>query len=236
MWFPLKDYVLMYMLATGTIYLGGSGAVIVGGLYWRGATTAGAWGAMITGAMIGVAGILAQGFWGQMTFFHQWMPKFPLNGAEIALGAYLCSIIVFVSLSLLTGKEPFNLERLLHRGPYADAKEGAVETTDAPVPVWQRRLGINAHFSRGDKTIYFLQMGWTAFWLIAFVIGSTVSFRVGISATAWLGWWKFVLALSLAVGIITIVWFLIGGIRDYLELVRRLRGETTDATDDGWVK
>lgn len=240
MWFPLKDYVLMYMLATGTIYLGGSGAVIVGGLYWRGATTAGAWGAMITGALIGVVGILAQGFWSQMTFLHQWMPKFPLNGAEIALGAYLCSIIVFVSISLLTRKEAFNLERLLHRGEYADAKDlAATPRTDreeASVPVWQRKLGINRHFTRGDKTIYFLQMGWTAFWLIAFFVGTTVSLHVGISATAWLGWWKFVLTLSLTVGIITIVWFLIGGIRDYLELVRRLRGETTDATDDGWVE
>lgn len=238
MCFPLKDYILMYMLATGTIYLGGSGAVIVGGLYWRRATTAGAWGAMTTGALIGLTAVLAQGFWGQMTFFHQWMPKFPLNGAEIALVAYLCSIVVFVSLSLLTSKEPFNLERLLHRGEYADPAEEAAGTGDATVvvPGWQRFLGINEHFTRGDKTIYFLQMGWTIFWLLAFVIGTTISFRVGISATAWLGWWKFVLLLSLAVGLITIVWFLIGGIRDYLELVRRLRGKTSNASDDGWVQ
>lgn len=240
MWFPLKDYVLMYMLATGTIYLGGSGAVIIGGLYWRRATTAGAWGAMITGALIGLVAILAQGFWDQLTFFHQWMPKFPLNGAEIALGAYLCSIVVFVSLSLLTGKEPFNLERLLHRGPYADPAEetatDSIQPAESPVPAWQRRLGINAHFTRGDKTIYFLQMGWTAFWLLAFLIGTTISFQVGISTTAWLGWWKFVLVLSLAVALITIVWFLIGGIRDYLELVRLLKRETPDTADDGWVK
>jgi len=235
--FPLKDYVLMYMLATGTIYLGGSGAVIVGGLYWRGATTAGAWGAMTTGAIIGLVAVLAQGFWQQMTFIHHQMPKFPLNGAEIALVAYLSSIVVFVALSLLTAKEPFNLERLLHRGEYADPSEAdAAPETDAPVPAWQRRLGINGHFTRGDKAIYFLQMGWTAFWLIAFVVGTTISWHIGISATAWLGWWKFVLMLSLAVGLITIVWFLIGGIRDYLELVRLLKREKPDAADDGWVK
>lgn len=240
MWFPLKDYVLMYMLATGTIYLGGSGAVIIGGLYWRGATTAGAWGAMTTGAAIGLVAVLAQGFWDQMTFLHRWMPECPVNGAQIALFAYLSSIAVFVGLSLITCKEPFNLERLLHRGEYADPSERAAapetDKEEAAVPGWLRRLGINRHFTRGDKTIYFLQMGWTAFWLVAFVIGTTVSLRVGISATAWLGWWKFVLLLSLAVGFITIVWFLIGGIRDCLELVRLLKRETPDAADDGWVK
>jgi len=169
-----------------------------------------------------------------VTFLHQWLPKFPLNGAEIALLAYLSSIVVFVSLSLLTSKEPFNLERLLHRGEYADPSEGG--TVSDAVPAWQRRLGINAHFTRGDKTIYFLQMGWTAFWLIAFLGATALSFQVGISSAAWLGWWKFVLALSLAVALITIVWFLIGGIRDCLELIRLLRREKPDAADDGWVQ
>jgi len=237
--FPLKDYVLMYMLATGTIYLGGSGAVIIGGLYWRGATTVGAWGAMATGATIGVVAVLAQGFWNHLTFFHQWLPTFPLNGVQIAFSAYLASIIVFVTLSLLTRREPFNLDRLLHRGAYADEKDIAAapqtDAAEAAVPAWQRRLGINRHFTRGDKTIYFMQMGWTAFWLLAFAVGTIVALKFGITVPQWLGWWKFVLVVSLCVAVITIFWFLIGGIRDYLELVRLLKNEKPDAADDGWV-
>jgi len=238
--FPLKDYIIMYMLATGTIYLGGSGAVIIGGLYWRRATTAGAWGAMTTGATIGVVAVLAQGFWSQLTFFHQWMPKFPLNGMQIALSAYISSIIVFVTVSLLTSKEPFILERLLHRGEYADDKDIAAapktDLEDAAVPAWQRRFGINRHFTRGDKAIYFLQIVWTLFWFTAFLVGTFASLSLGLSLPLWLGWWKFVLGISLAVAVITVVWFMIGGIRDYLDLVHLLKNEKPDASDDGWVQ
>ncbi|MFZ4777902.1 MAG: sodium:solute symporter family protein [Terrimicrobiaceae bacterium] len=238
--FPLKDYIIMYLLATGTIYLGGSGAVIIGGLYWRRATTAGAWGAMTTGATIGVVAVLAQGFWSQLTFFHQWMPKFPLNGMQIALSAYISSIIVFVTVSLLTSKEPFNLERLLHRGAYADDKDIAAapktDLEDAAVPAWQRRFGINRHFTRGDKAIYFLQILWTLFWFTAFLVGTFASLSLGLSLPLWLGWWKFVLGISLAVAVITVVWFMIGGIRDYLDLVHLLKNEKPDASDDGWVQ
>ena len=34
---------------------------------------------------------------------------------------------------------------------------------------------------------------------------------------------------------LTVFWFLIGGIRDFRDLVRRLRAERPDAADDGWV-
>jgi SSS family solute:Na+ symporter len=234
--FPLRDYILMYMLATGTIYLGGSGAVIIGGLYWRRATTAGAWSAMITGATVGLGALLAQAFWPVMTFFHTWMPEFPLNGVQIAVTSYLSSITVFVVVSLLTSKEPFNLEKLLNRGPYAVVEDAAPKLAgSASVPAWQRHLGVNAHFTRGDKIIYFSQMCWTLFWFIAFIIGTTVGVTIGISNTAWLGWWKFVILLSMSVALITVVWFMIGGIRDFRELVRRMKAERPDETDDGWV-
>ena len=236
-YFPLRDYVLMYMLATGTIYLGGSGAVIIGGLYWRRATTAGAWGGMTTGAIIGLLGVLAQAFWPSLTLFHAAMPEFPLNGVQIALTSYLASITVFVVLSLLTCKEPFDLERLLHRGRYRLSEDHAPAQVTAArhIPAWMHRLGVNADFSTGDRVIYFAQMGWTAFWLLAFVGGTIAAVTIGLSDPVWLGWWKFVVLLTICVGVLTVCWFLIGGIRDFRDLVRRLRAERPDAADDGWV-
>jgi solute:Na+ symporter, SSS family len=235
--FPLRDYILMYMLATGTIYLGGSGAVIIGGLYWRRATTQGAWCGMTMGAMIGLSGVLSQAFWPAMTFMHGVMPEFPLNGVQIALISYLASIAIFVIVSLLTCKEPFNLERLLHRGEYAIAEDRLPDEVLASRKVsrWQKVLGINANFTRGDKVIYFAQIGWTLFWLTAFVIGTTLGATIGLSTNTWLGWWKFVVMLTITVGLVTIIWFLIGGIRDFRDLVRRLKAAKMDESDDGWV-
>jgi len=236
MYFPLRDHVMMYMLATGTIYLGGSGAVIIGGLYWRRSTTAGAWCAMTVGAVVGLVGILAQAFWPSLTMFHGWREVFPYSGVQIGLTSYVASVFIFVTVSLLTCKEPFNLEKLLNRGPYA-VKEDVTESAkkQLAVPVWQRRMGVNTNFTRGDKIIYFSQISWTSFWLLAFITGTVIGVTVGISNHAWLGWWRFVLALSMSVGVVTIVWFMIGGIRDFRDLVRRLKAERPDETDDGWV-
>ena len=41
--FPMKGYIFMFFALTGAIYLGGAGAVIIGGLYWKRGTTAAAW-------------------------------------------------------------------------------------------------------------------------------------------------------------------------------------------------
>ncbi len=39
--FPLVDYVSMWWTVTMAIYIGGAGAIIIGGLYWKKATTRG---------------------------------------------------------------------------------------------------------------------------------------------------------------------------------------------------
>ncbi|MBC8102632.1 MAG: sodium:solute symporter, partial [Cytophagales bacterium] len=61
--FPLRDYILMYQLITGAIYLGGSGAAIIGGLYWRRGTTKGAWWGMGVGSAVATAGALLTALW-----------------------------------------------------------------------------------------------------------------------------------------------------------------------------
>ena len=104
------------------IYVGGAGAVIIGGLYWKKGTTEGAWSALITGSGLAVGGILARLIW----------PEFPLNGMQVSFTACLSAVVVYVVVSLLTCKEDFNMDRLLHRGQYAKI---TTEVGERPWPI-----------------------------------------------------------------------------------------------------
>lgn len=61
--FPLEDYIYMFFNITGAIYLGGAGAVIIGGLYWKRGTAAGAWVAMTVGCVLSFTSITVQQVW-----------------------------------------------------------------------------------------------------------------------------------------------------------------------------
>jgi len=231
LFFPMRDYIYMYQLITGAIYLGGSGAAIIGGLYWKRGTVAGAWGALITGASISVCGAVMRTVWPAVPKLAALSPNFPLNGAWMALVASLSAIAVYVTLSLLTCREDFNMEQLLHRGEYALPGEHQ----KAPHPHRWKWLGISPEFTRGDLCIYFAKIAWTGFWFTSFVIGTVVALVWGIPTEMWAKWWHFTVILGVVVGIITIVWFLWGGMRDLSSLLSTLRTAKRDPNDDGTV-
>ena len=56
--FQLNEAIALYFAITGAIFAGGSGAVIIGGLYTRWGKTRGAWGALLTGATINLGGVI----------------------------------------------------------------------------------------------------------------------------------------------------------------------------------
>ncbi|MFA5689676.1 MAG: hypothetical protein WC959_11100 [Kiritimatiellales bacterium] len=58
--FRQTQYILMFMAITGSIFLGGAGACIIGGLYWKRGTTAGAWTALLLGSFLSGGAILLQ--------------------------------------------------------------------------------------------------------------------------------------------------------------------------------
>jgi len=232
--FPLRDYVLMYFLLTGTIYLGGSGAAIIGGLYWKRGTTAGAYTAMIAGCLVAIIGISLQAVWPHVSVLIALAPKFPINGAWLAMIAYGTSITGYVLVSLLTCKEPFNLNRILHRGEYAIKGEETAPHWDG-LARWKRVLGFTSSFTRGDSFIYFFKLGWTGLWTVIFIVGTVLGLTIGFSKSTWAGYWLCVIIVSGVVGAGTIVWFLWGGFRDLGSLLRLLREKQRDARDDGQV-
>jgi Na+/proline symporter len=63
MLFKQNEYILMFFSITGAIFLGGAGACILGGLYWKRGSTSGAWVALIAGAVIAVGGMILRQTW-----------------------------------------------------------------------------------------------------------------------------------------------------------------------------
>lgn len=245
MLFPLKDYILMYFQLTGAIYMGGAGAATIGGLYWKRATTAGAWTGMITGSVLSIMGLLTRNIiWPNIDKIKALAPNFtwlqnlsetcPWNGTELTFFAGFMAALSFVVVSLLTKPKPgFEMDKILKRGKYRVQEDHGFE--NRKVSFIARALGITEEFSPKDKIIYFASIGLTLFWFLAFLIGTILYLTFGADNATWVRWWKFELFAILILGIFVTIWFFVGGIRDFLDLFRRLKEVKIDEKDDGMV-
>lgn len=259
--FPLNEYIFMYFQITGAIYLGGAGSVILGGLYWKRGSVEGAWGAMIVGSLLAVTGICLRNIvwpyylsdWKLANPDVAWLQnlpaQFPWNGTQMSFGVALIAITTYVVLSLLSRRPPVDMDKLLHRGKYAVETSGHHPSMQAAAPlvpiaeqggltkrekIW-RRLGVNKDFTRGDKAIYIFKIVWAMFFFFVFIVGSLTALFVDIPDSLWVKWWAFKVAITIIVGIIFTIWFLIGGFRDLVDMVRTLKKVDRDVNDDGHV-
>lgn len=249
--FPLHEYIYMYFQITGAIYLGGAGAVIIGGLYWKRGTAGGAWAAMITGSVLAVSSITIRNiiwpFWlpGWRTASPDWagwesIPEvFPFNGMQMSFFAAIAAVLAYVIVSLLSKTPPADMDKLLHRGKYAIAGEHAVAAAPHAAgrtrKTWWQRLGVGPEFTRGDKIIYVLKISWALFFVFVFLIGTAINTFYPIPDHVWEKWWGFKVGVTILAGLITVVWFLWGGAKDLLEMIRLLRTSVRDTSDDGTV-
>jgi SSS family solute:Na+ symporter len=96
LWSPKMD-ILMFFAITGTIWAGGSGAVIIGGLYWKKGTTPAAYASLILGAIVGVGGLIVSP-WYQARFHH----PFPMNQQWLFMLSMLGAPAVYIIISLMT--------------------------------------------------------------------------------------------------------------------------------------
>jgi SSS family solute:Na+ symporter len=223
--FQQSEYIFLFFAVTGAIFAGGSGAVIIGGLYWKRGTTAAAWSAMIVGAVTAVGGIVVQ----------QLAPGFPINGQMFWGLAMAVSSVVYVAVSLLTGRgrQAFEMDRMLHRGAHL-VKEEYTVVDAAPVRGW-KALGMGREFTRWDKAIYVATCAWTAGWVVVFVVGTVLSLTGEVADLAWMRFWRTYTRIMLAVSIAVVVWFSVGGIINLKDMVRTLRVMTRDHADTGFV-
>ena len=248
MLFPLREFIAMFFQITGAIYIGGAGAAIIGGLYWKRGTVSGAWAGMITGSALAVSSIIITNIlWKpflcpllQEAFIDvEWIQNltpdsFPINGALLGFISSISAVLVYVIVSLLSKEPPCDMDKLLHRGPYAIPGEHAARNTR--MTLWSKLFGITSEFSRSDRLIYIITISWSSFWFITFVIGTVYCICVEpFSDKTWARWWLFSCIALATMGVIATVWFLWGGFSNLRHLFRDLQNTTHDSLDDGTV-
>lgn len=246
--FKQNDFIMMYMYMTGAIYLGGAGAVIIGGFYWKRATSAAAWGVMCTGSILGVGGLIVRSVWSKLVpallnhfphndYLIRHAEAFPYNGMHIAFFTAIFSIIVFVLVSLfgwLVQRKPaFNMDRMLHRGSYAIRNE--FEEKIALPPTGLRTLIPSKEFTKLDRVLYFGLTGWMLVFFGTFVIVTIYHFAVGTTDAFWISFWSMWTKLTIFLSVATTIWLAAGGAIDMKHLFYTLKTAKRNVMDDGRV-
>lgn len=257
-WFTQNSEIMLYMALTGSIFAGWSGAVLIGGLYWKRGNSFGAWAAGIIGLIWTVGTfILTQikhalpgqdhtqpvSAWASYLAEHlphaEWIGNHLPNGQWIwGISMGICSVS-YIIFSLLKPSS-FDLTALLKRSELAGDE---VKYVHAERSRWSHRFGINNHFSRSDARIYWLTYGWNAFWVLNFLLITGYAIVTYLSTGAWwknddfwINYWHFNIWIKFIAAFAITIWFLCGGIRDLKRMLHRLKTQERDATDDGFVE
>jgi Na+/proline symporter len=272
LFFAQLDYINMFITIMCSVWLGAAGPIMVGGLYTRFGTTQGAWSALAVGSGIPTFGLFVQRNWPDIVYpwldkhgyvepvgkfleavsgpfnpFIVWKMdavKFPINSYEVYFMAMISGCIAYGIVSFLTLKEPFNLDRMLHRGAYAEASDDADVHAKPVKRFWliriiMRIVGIDKEYTKGDKII-----AWSVF-SYALVYNFGIMF-VGVVIWNLIAPWPperwaiyfFITTIvtAISVGCVSTIWFMWGGIRDATQLMRDLEARVANPLDDGSVQ
>jgi len=262
------DYIELYSTVVTSVWTGGAGAVMLGGLYTRFGTTAGAYASLLTGGLLSSGGLLIQRNWADHIYpfldrlgwipalgkimaamsrpFEPWIVwrmdavKFPVNSKEIMFISMIMSITMYCVVSRLTCRRPFNLERMLHRGKYAI--DGEVKHFEKLTwrNFFKKVIGITPDYTLGDKILAYSTFIWSfgVEFLVLFIgtiIWNTFIYRWPVEG--W-GWRLFIIYMVVGCGkaLISMVWFMIGGIVDLRNMFRDLAARTQiNDLDNGMV-
>ena len=225
--FRQTEYVVMWFMVTEALFVGGAGVAIIGGLYWKKGTTAGAWAGLLSGSTLITSGIIARQIWGD---------GFPLNGAQIGFFGSISACLIYAVVSLLTCRGDFNMERLLHRGIYAVESEKKFQTKSKKKVIWGKLIGMDDNFTFGDKLLAGGLFGWGMLWTLITVVGTVWNIFAPWSTQTWANYQIITgMGIPIIFALVTAVWFTWGGIRDMREFFRRLKEERVDERDDGTV-
>ena len=261
------DYINLFVTLMCLMWQGGCGPVMIFGLYSRFGNSAGAFASVLSGMFLAFGSIFVQRNWADVVY--PWLVKmgwadglgrfletvsrpmnpivvwkmnpvkFPINSYELYMMIMIITFIIFCAVSALTQKEPFNLERMLHRGIYNTDGEKKIHEKWTLRNAFSKLIGITPEYTRGDRCI-----AWSVFlysivykFLLAF-IGVMIWNHFSPWKPEW--WGKYFLITTLVIpgiaAFFSTFWFGIGGAIDLFRLFRDLEKRVADPLDNGWVE
>ena len=245
------DYINLFVTLMTMMWIGGSGPVVIFGLYSRFGTTAGAWTSLLSGMGLSVGSIALQRNWAGTVY--PWLAdhgyaeavgnflesvsaplnpivvwkmnplKFPINSYELSFLVALTTLALYCVVSLLTCRKPFNLDRMLHRGIYAVEGDAVPRRSGAWRGILQKLIGISDEYTRGDKAI-----AWGLF-LYSFAYKFGLAFLAVViwnALSPWpIEWWgNYFLVVTLVVpGIVAAITTVWFGIGGVKDMIRLFR-------------
>ena len=163
--------------------------------------------------------------------------KLPVNGQIITASIMATCLILYVIVSLLTCRTPYDLDKLLHRGKYRIEDGGDLPVEIASKFRLSKLIGINDNFTRGDRRIVYFTFWWG-------LVPNLIGIIVIIWNLAFARWSpQRLVGLAIFLGrphpaggrFITTIWFTWGVWKDMFQLFRDLKIEQVDDDDDGQV-
>ena len=179
--------------------------------------------------------------------------KFPINAFELSFIAIVvsasCYVIVSLCQTLRISFSPFkvswredklfNLEKMLHRGQYADEKSKVITTKWTLGNIFSKLIGINPEYTKGDRIIARAVFCYTFGYrfLLTFLLVVLLNWLSPWGKRGWSNYFFITtLAVPFVVGLISTVWFMGGGILNLRDLFRDLETRKRDFSDDGRVE
>ncbi len=221
--FKQTEHIYLFMAATGAIFIGGAGSVIIGGLYWKKGTTLAAWAAMIVGSLIATSGIVAQ----------QIDHGFPFNGQQMYFFAIVAAVGIYTLVSLIQNQE-FDLDRVLHRGRWQELLPESERSQPKQATGWAA-LGPGSDFTKRDRFVLWLTLGMQGFFFLSAIGLAVAYFFIPFSDQTWLGIWRIFIIIWVVKACVSLIWLLIGGTIDLRATIAMLRSGKRDQLDDGTV-
>ena len=179
--------------------------------------------------------------------------KFPINAYEISFLALVSSCAVYVIVSLcqtlrITWKpfriswredKLFNLEKMLHRGEYADDKSKVITSKWTLRNTFSKLIGISPEYTKGDRVISYAVFCYSFIYrfLGTFVLVLLLNLLSPWGKRGWSNYYLVtILLVPFCVALISTFWFMIGGICDLRHLFIDLEARKRDFADDGRVE